>query len=202
MMGRSMAEPEQRQTPISSDRRGVAWYPGDSIPWKDVPAYARKIARGLCWDGFAHLEDDIAQEAELRLFEHSDQVKTSWKGVLRTTVANVARDLIRREIRQRRIVGEYEAAQRQSPRAEPEAAELAVANEIESKLESLLIELDVQFGLGTRAIVDLRTANVPWKVIATDLDIPLRTCSDRHCKAEAWLRQQLSLPPLKGGHHE
>ena len=42
---------------------------------------------------------------------------------------------------------------------------------------SLLDRLDVEFGLGTRAIVELRIEGVPWKDIMNILKKPERTCS-------------------------
>jgi RNA polymerase sigma factor (sigma-70 family) len=203
-----MAVPEQSQTSISADTAAMGGQPGPGvvIPWNTVPAYARKIARGFCQDGLAHLEDDIVQEASLRLFKSSNQIRTSWKGFLRRTVANVAHDLIGHEMRLRRLIRQDQQALAESPSADPEAPDLVATAELEGKLEvefeAMLAELDVKFGLGTRAIVELRAEKVPWEEIAQALEIPLRTCSYRHGKAEAWLRKKLSLPPQKGGNDE
>ena len=158
--------------------------------------------RGFCKDGFAHLEDDIAQVAATRLFRSSDRIRTSWKGFLRRAVANAAHDLIGREMRSRNYVRPNQGVLDDATCDEPEVPALAAAAELQDQLEAMLTELDVEFGLGTRAIVELRSQETPWKVIAESLDIPLRTCSDRHSKAEAWLRKRLSLPPRKRGGHE
>jgi RNA polymerase sigma factor (sigma-70 family) len=202
MMRRPMAAPEQGQTPIPANTTKLGGHLRDPIPWGYVSAYARKIARGFSQDGFAHLEEDIAQIAAARLFKNCDRIRTSWKGFLRRAVANAAYDLIGHEIRSRDRIRPDQGILDDVTCGEPGVPDLAAAAELEDKLEAMLTELDVEFGLGTRAIIELRSQKTPWKVIAESLDIPLRTCSDRHGKAEAWLRKQLSLPPRKGGDHE
>jgi DNA-directed RNA polymerase specialized sigma24 family protein len=197
-----MAVPEQSQIPILDDTTATGGEPGDVIPWKVVPAYARKIALSFCKDGFAHLADDIAQEAAIRLFKNSNQIRTSWKGLLRRIVANVAHDLVGDEIRLRKLVRQNQAALDGSLCAGPEAPDLVATTELEGNFEAMLAELDIKFGLGTRAIVDLRGQKLPWKDVVEALGIPERTCRFRHDKAEAWLTKQLSLPPRKGSDHE
>lgn len=200
-----MAVPEQGQTAIPIDTAAPGGQLLDSIPWGLAPDYARKIARGFCRDGFAHLADDVTQEAMIRLFNNRTRIRTSWKGFLRTTVANAARDLIGREMREiesRRKVQQDREALDGATCSEGGVPDLVAMAELEEELEAALTKLDERFGEGTRAIIELRAQRIPWGEISEALDIPLRTCSDHHGKAAMWLRKQLSLAPGKGGDHE
>jgi RNA polymerase sigma factor (sigma-70 family) len=198
-----MAVPEDRQDQAGAEATATGQHPSGAIPWEEVFDCARRVAIRFCSDGLAHLADDIAQEAAVRLLNNGHRIATNWQAFLYQITVNLARTHVKRERRRLRGIGRrgHEALLDESS-SDPEVTSQVEAVELDERLEASLAELDIKFGLGTRAIVEFRAQKMTWKDIEDALSIPLRTCSDRHSRAVAWLRRQLSLPPRKGGDHE
>lgn len=160
-----------------------------AIPWAEAREWAAakvcQLLRGQYWNRW----DDIVQESMLKLLKNQDQAR-DWKAYLTTIVMNTARTILKKE---RRKNLEPLADSSNIPLADaPRPDERVESTEFSKVVERCLDELDEQFGDGTKAIVCLRNADIPWARISNAVRLSLGTCSDRHEKAHVWLARRLS----------
>ena len=162
-----MAEPGQSHSAPATAIDLAPGAEGNSIPWGEVRERARRIALRDCDPGQAHLADDIAQESAIKLFENSSRIRIGWKPYLSQIVANTAQTFLKREGNLRRRTCTDSTIVESAADDEPNTHDQVSSIEPEARLNSLLDELDVRFGLGTRAILEFRTEKIPWEEIAT-----------------------------------
>jgi RNA polymerase sigma factor (sigma-70 family) len=197
-----MVEPDQTQATHLAGPAPTPEPAGDPIPWKDVQEFARGVARNICGRRYDHLVDDIAQESAVRLWKNHGRITKDWKAFLYKIVWNQALKQVGREKSLGSLLRGDSASLEGAPDNSPGPLTEAVEGELKANLEVVLDELEVRFGLGTRAIVEFRSEGMTWGEIVEALGIPLRTCTLRYQKAEAWTCKRLSLSLPEGGGHE
>ncbi len=194
-----MVAPGQSQIAQSGGPFPPAGPVGDPIPWHDARELARQIALPLCGRRYHHLVDDIVQESLVRLFRNGSRITKGWRPFLSKITSNAARTALQREQRSRRILAPNQALVETTLDENHDPSEQVWLAECQQTFRSLLDRLDVEFGLGTRAIVELRIEGVPWKDIMNILRKPVRTCSSREARALNWIYRKLSLRIGKEG---
>jgi len=127
----------------------------------------------------------------LRLMANVSKVRVGWKPLLRSIVYSVAYTALKKEQRLHKVGIP-------SVNASHDVADcsMAVAEaEEQALLNAALSELDERLGAGTQLIVQLRSRDVKWKIVAQAAGIPLRTCRYRLKAAMAILQQRFSQAP-------
>jgi RNA polymerase sigma factor (sigma-70 family) len=168
--------------------------------WKLAFAVAMRLLVGQV--NRRELAEDITQEAMVRILRHKEPIRRSWKALVRLTVSRLVLNHQRNEATRRGHVCFDSEAVSRARDDWPSPPDMLIEEETETELWVLLDQLDEVFGVGTRAIVDLRAQDVPWSEVIDIVELPLRTCSSREKRAREWISERLSLEVAEGGRHE
>jgi DNA-directed RNA polymerase specialized sigma24 family protein len=166
---------------------GEAFKLAHAIALRFFGARKREIAR------------DVAQDALLKLYSHSERIRVGWKAILPRIVLNTARSFLKAEQTYRAHVAAQPVAADTTSAGTPAPAERMITEEELAALAARLPLLDEQFEPGTRAIVEMRMQGLSWEEITDIMRLADRTCRYRYEKAVDWLSRNLSLQTTKGG---
>jgi RNA polymerase sigma factor (sigma-70 family) len=177
--------------------------PKSVVDWEEASRLAHEVALRFLRHRQRQLAEDVAQDALFKLRNHFETIRGKWQPWLKIVVTNLARNALRTEARARARVHAnstiLDGALQLYPNPPDQQLEQSEEKEL---LDSLLGQLDAEFGKGTRAIVEFRAFEMEWREIAIATGLCSRTCSYRYNHAFAWLQRRMSPQLTRGDHCE